>query len=133
MWYDPTGGEGFGPRFLVAAIPFLLLPAGAVLQGASRRLWAFAFALYAIGAVMNGIAGLTEAVTPMFNYATWPFLSWTLPMFLRVGPDTWWLRYAGGDWVVPSVIVIGAALVFPVVSSYLLTAKETLMPGERPS
>ena len=28
MWYDPTGGEGFGPRFLVAAIPFLLLPAG---------------------------------------------------------------------------------------------------------
>ena len=27
-WYDPVGGAAFGPRFLVSAIPFLLLPAG---------------------------------------------------------------------------------------------------------
>jgi hypothetical protein len=73
---------------------------------------------------MNGIAGLTEAVTPMFNYATSPFLTWTLPMFLRGGIDTWWLRYVGGDWEVPSVILVAAATMIPIVSSYILKRKD---------
>jgi hypothetical protein len=124
MWYDPTGGEGFGPRFLVAAIPFLLLPAGIVIQRGDRKMWVLAFVLYAVGVVMNGIAGLTEAVTPMFGYATSPFLTWTLPLFLRGGIDTWWLRYVGGDWEVPSVILVAAATIIPIVSSYILKRKD---------
>lgn len=123
MWYDPAGGEGFGPRFLVAAIPFLLLPAGIVLQDANIRLRAIAFMLYAVGVVMNGIAGLTQVVTPMYNFATSPFLAWTLPRFLSGNLDTWWLRYTGGDWAAPSAIIIGSALALPLVANHLLAAK----------
>jgi hypothetical protein len=123
MWYDPTGGEGFGPRFLVAAIPFLLLPAGIIIQGGDKRTRVLAYGLYAVGVVMNGIAGVTSAVTPMLNSATSPFLAWTLPLFLGGGMDTWWLRYVGGDWALPSVILIGTAMVIPAVSMRILGRK----------
>ncbi|MDA4136919.1 MAG: glycosyltransferase family 39 protein [Thaumarchaeota archaeon] len=131
MWYDPTGGEGFGPRFLVAAIPFLLLPAGITIQKGDSRLRLVAFALYAAGVFVNGIAGLTEAVTPMFNYATSPFLSWTLPLFLRSGPDTWWLRYVGGGWEVPSVIIVAAAMSLPIVSDHFLARRSAVDPSNQ--
>jgi hypothetical protein len=130
MWYDPTGGEGFGPRFLVAAIPFLLLPAGIVIQRGDGKLKALAFGLYAAGVVTNGIAGLTEAVTPTFSYGTSPFFAWTLPLLLRSGPDTWWMRYVGGEWVVPSVILISAALVVPIVSLRILGRREAALPED---
>jgi hypothetical protein len=129
MWYDPTAGEAFGPRFLVAAIPFLILPAGIVIQGGDKKMRALAFVLYAIGVVTNGIAGLTEAVTPPFNYATSPFLAWTLPMFLRGGIDTWWQRFVGAYWVVPAVLIIGAAMMIPFAANYFLDRKGGAAPA----
>lgn len=124
MWYDPTGGEGFGPRFLVAAIPFLVLPAGITIERGDRKLVVIAYALYAVGAVINGIAGLTSAVTPMLRYGMSGFLSWTLPLFLRGGGDTWWMRYVSGDWEVPSVVILTAALVIPVIADHMLLRKQ---------
>lgn len=130
MWYDPTGGEGFGPRFLVAAIPFLLLPAGIVIQRGDQKLKALAFVLYAAGVVTNGIAGVTEAVTPTFSYGTSPFFAWTLPLLLRSGPDTWWTRYVGGDWLAPVAIIIASALVIPLVSFRILGRRESTPPAD---
>ena len=37
MYGDWTGGGGWGPRYLMTVIPFVLLPAGEVLQVAERR------------------------------------------------------------------------------------------------
>ncbi|MGA2198309.1 MAG: glycosyltransferase family 39 protein [Nitrososphaerales archaeon] len=131
MWFDPTGGESFGPRFLVAAIPFLLLPAGIIIQRGDKKRWVVALHLYLIGVVINSVAGLTSALTPTFNSATWTFISWTLPLFLRGGGDTWWLRYVGGDWEVPSLILIAAAMAIPIVSSYILKREGTGAHTER--
>ena len=36
MWQDAVGGEAFGPRFLIAAIPFLLLPTGFLIESGRR-------------------------------------------------------------------------------------------------
>jgi hypothetical protein len=125
MWYDPSGGEGFGPRFLVAAIPFLVLPAGIVIERGDRKTRVLAYVLYGVGVVMNGIAGLTSAVTPMYNPNVSSFLTWTLPLFLRGGMDTWWLQYVGRAWPVPSAVIIGFALFVPALSSYLIDRGES--------
>ncbi len=125
MWYDPSGGEGFGPRFLVAAIPFLVLPAGIVIERGDRVVRALAYVLYGVGVVMNGIAGLTSAVTPMYNPNVSSFLTWTLPLFLRGGMDTWWLQYVGRAWPIPSVVIVGVALLAPALSSYLIARRES--------
>jgi hypothetical protein len=128
MWYDPSGGEAFGPRFLVAAIPFLLIPAGMIVKSKDRRMGVLVFVLYAAGVIMNGIAGVTEAVTPSLSYSTSPFFAWTLPQFLKGSLDTWWLKYAGGDWELPSVLIIAAAMVIPIISNHFLADKDEV-PG----
>ncbi len=125
MWYDPSGGEGFGPRFLVAAIPFLILPAGAIIEKKERGMQTLAYTLYGVGVFINGIAGLTSAVTPMYNSSTPAFLTWTLPLFLRGGMDTWWLRYVGSDWPIPSAVIVGFALMVPALSDYLITRSDS--------
>lgn len=132
MWYDPSGGEGFGPRFLVAAIPFLILPAGIVIERGDRTLRVIAYALYGVGVVINGIAGLTSTVTPMYSPTVSSFLTWTLPLFLRGGMDTWWLQYVGRGWPIPSMMIIGFALVVPAVSSYLIARRESKAQTAKP-
>ena len=126
MWYDPSGGEGFGPRFLVAAIPYLLLPAGIVIERGDLRLRATAYVLYAAGVIVNGIAGVTSAVTPSYKEGVWPFLAWVYPVFLRDGVDVWWSRYiTGSSRLYLSELIIGSALLIPLVTIYVLNRKET--------
>jgi hypothetical protein len=133
-WYDPTGGAAFGPRFLISAIPFLLLPAGLVIETGSRRMRATAFILYAVGVVINGMAGITSALAPTQNYGTFPFLSSTLPSFLSGGIDVWWLSYVHSYWPIPAVLLIALALVLPLISNRLLSGRDaqTGTPPEMP-
>ena len=104
-WYDPTGGAAFGPRFLVSAIPFLLLPAGFLIENGSRLMRGLAYSLYAVGVIVNGIAGVTSALAPTDNWGMSPFLGWTLPSFLRGGIDAWWLSYVREYWPVPATLI----------------------------
>src|SRR5207245_5487203 len=53
MWYDPIGGSGFGQRFLVPAIPFLLLPTGFVLERGPSRWRALGFPLSFFGLIFK--------------------------------------------------------------------------------
>ena len=132
MWYIPSGGESFGPRFLAAAIPFLLLPAGMVIQGKDRKLQALAYVLYVVGVFWNGVAGLTSAVTPVFNEWVSPFFAWTLPLFLRGGVDVWWSRYLGGESrLIPSYAIIAFAMAIPLVSVYIIGRREAASQSKR--
>ncbi len=90
MWYDPYGGLSFGPRFLVAAIPFLLLPAGFVVERLYRWKALPVLLLYVAGAVMNGMAAVVSAIPFTSGFADSPFLSVVLPSFLRGNLDTAW-------------------------------------------
>ena len=123
-WYDPVGGAAFGPRFLVAAIPFLLLPAGFVIEEGKRSTRIIAFHLYAAGVIINGIAAVTEGIAPTTNWGLSPFLSFTLPNFLQGELDDWWLKYVGQYWPIPAVLLIAAAIVLPLVSYRLLPKSE---------
>ncbi len=120
-WYDPVGGAAFGPRFLVSAIPFLLIPAGLVMEEGSRRTRIAAFHLYAAGVIINGIAGVTEAISPTTNWGLSPFLSFTLPNFLQGELDDWWLKFVGQYWPIPAVLLIAAAIALPLISNRLLS------------
>jgi hypothetical protein len=123
-WYDPTGGAAFGPRFLVSAIPFLLLPAGFLIENGSGRMRSVAYSLYVVGVVINGIAGVTSALAPTDNWGVSPFLDWTLPSFLRGGIDVWWLSYVRAYWPVPALAIIALAIVLPLYSEMLFSGSE---------
>ncbi len=113
MWYDAVGGEAFGQRFLIPAIPLLLLPAGFAIDGGRRGLAALAYLLYGVGVFFNGIAAVTTAIPQAESVFHFPFLTQVLPRFLSGGLDTWWWRGAGSLWWAPAVLIIAVALVLP--------------------
>jgi hypothetical protein len=132
-WYDPTGGAAFGPRFLVSAIPFLLMPAGLVIESGSNRVRVLAFHLYAVGVVINGIAGITSALAPTDNYGLSPFLNWTFPSFLNGGIDVWWLSFVGQYWAIPALLVISLAVALPLMSDHFLSRGDEQTESESKS
>jgi hypothetical protein len=115
MWYNAEGGEGFGPRFLIPAIPFLLLPAGFAIEARGRLTRAGAYLLYGVGVFFNGVAGLTTAIPQVAPISQFPFLTHVLPLFLKGGGDTWWWSEVGPYWWAPSVLIMAAALALPFV------------------
>ncbi len=119
MWTDAVGGEAFGQRFLVEAIPFLLLPSGFMVEARRRGELALAYLLYGAGVVFNGIAAVTTAIPPVEAVSHFPFLTHVLPLFLSGTLDTWWWRQAGPWWWAPALLIIGAALALPLVFARL--------------
>ncbi len=113
MWYDAVGGEAFGQRFLVPAIPFLLLPLGFVVEAGRRGLAALARLLYGVGVVFNGVAAVTTAIPQVEALSHFPLLTQVLPLFLRGTLDTWWWKHAGTLWWAPAVLLIAAAIALP--------------------
>jgi hypothetical protein len=115
MWYDAIGGEAFGQRFLVAAIPFLLLPTGFMIEARQRGLAALVYLIYGVGALFNGIAAVTTAIPQAEAVSHFPFLTDVLPLFLSGTLDTWWWRRAGPMWWAPAIVIIATALVLPLL------------------
>jgi hypothetical protein len=114
-WYGPTGGLAFGPRFLVASFPFLLLPAGYVIETTWRYRKPVIYALYSAGVIVNGLAAITSALAGTSNWLASPFLSSTLPTLTRGTLDQWWLSDAGASWPVVGAGIIGATLLLPII------------------
>jgi hypothetical protein len=129
MWTDAVGGEAFGQRFLIAAIPFLLLPSGFMIEARGRGELALASLLYGTGVFFNGIAAVTTAIPPVEAVSRFPFLTHVLPLFLSGTLDTWWWRPAGHTWWAPAVLVIAAALVLPLLLPRL-SRRESGVPRE---
>lgn len=121
-WYDPDGGLAFGPRLIVASIPFLLIPAGFVITSANgKQTYSLVYLLYAAGVLVNGIAAFVGALAPpSSNWVFSPFFQVTLPNLLQSRVDIWLKSYAGDLWIVLMAAVIGYALFIPIVASYLL-------------
>jgi hypothetical protein len=120
MWYNPVGGEAFGQRFLIPVIPFLLLPSGFLIEAKKRGIVAFAYLLYGVGVVFNGIAGVTTAIPQQEAVSHFPFLTHVLPLFLKGQLDTWWWSEAGSAWWAPALLIIATALALPWVTWRLL-------------
>lgn len=114
-WYGPTGGLAFGPRFIIASFPFLLLPAGYVMESRWRYRKPVIYALYSAGVIINGLAAITSALAGTSNWLASPLLDSTLPMLARGTLDQWWLASAGAFWPAVGTIIIGATLLLPII------------------
>lgn len=121
-WYDPMGGESFGPRFIISSIPFLLIPSGFVISRMMKGKYSFSilYLLYAIGVLINGLAAMvTVLAPPTKEWMISPFLSIIVPHILSGKLDSWWAGYLGEYWFVLSTGIILFALFIPMVCSYL--------------
>jgi hypothetical protein len=133
MWYNAIGGEAFGQRFLIPVIPFLLLPSGFLIEAKknTRGVAVFAYLLYAVGVIFNGIAGVTTAIPQAEAVSHFPFLTHDLPLFLKGQLDTWWAGEAGHTWWAPAVLIIATALVLPLVVPHMLGSEGADVAHER--
>jgi len=120
-WYDPTGGLSFGPRLIISSIPFILIPAGFVISNANgKHTYTFVYLLYATGVVVNGVAALVGVLAPPSNnWLTSPLLSYTVPTFVSGNLDIWWKSYAGNFSMLVAAVILGCALLIPMVCSAL--------------
>lgn len=112
-WYGPTGGLSFGPRFIIASFPFLLLPVGYVIESGWRYQAPVIYVLYSAGVVINGLAALTSALAGNSGWLTSPFLDSTIPLFAQGTLDQWWRGFVGWLWPVAATTIIAAALLLP--------------------
>jgi hypothetical protein len=127
-WYEPAGGISFGPRFLVAVIPFLTLPAGVIIEDvAGRWMWGV-YAAYLAGALMNGIAALVTTIPPESGPNVSPFFSHVLPKFTAGGLDSWWVGYLGVYWPYMAAFVLGLGTVIPILWNELARRRENRGP-----
>ena len=113
-WYQPDGGVGFGPRFLVAAIPFLLLPAGYILESTrGKQLW-YIYAALAAGVVINGLGALVSAIPPQTPSNVSPLTNTIIPRLVIGDLNVWWIGQVGVYWPIPTAALIGFAAAVPI-------------------
>ena len=125
-WYDVTAGLSYGPRFLVASIPFLLIPSGFVLSEVkSNRNFIIVFVLYAIGAAENGLASLIGVLAPPSNnWFASPFVFKVLHDLGKGSLDQWWTAGLGQGWIAAGAAIVLFAIVFPLVCDLKLRSKQ---------
>lgn len=83
------GGYSLGPRDFLPALPFLMLPIGALLATAHSRLWRRLFV--ALAGCSFLIVNLATAVGPLASPAySSPLTQWTLPQILAGRLDNNW-------------------------------------------
>ncbi len=118
MWYGPTAGNSYGPRYLVPAMPLLLLMAGPLLDRfRGRGVQAVSYALYLVGVAINGLAGFVTAIPATQVWTESPFLTDVLPDLSRGALSAWWIGYLGPMW---PVIVMPAIALVSVLPLFLL-------------
>jgi uncharacterized membrane protein len=127
MWFAPEAGNSYGPRYLVPAIPLLLLPIGSVIDAAKGR-WVtiMSYILFLIGVIVNGFAAFVGAIPPDQSWLTSPFLADVVPSLARGQLDTWWVSQVGALWLVPFIVVISVAALSP-----FLCYPGISVPGQR--
>ncbi len=117
MFYTPEAGNSFGPRYLVPAMPLLLLPIGSVIDDTHRKrpgvvLWLL-YLLYSVGVLINGLAALTTAIPPTMQWFSSPLTSNVLPALARGQLDTWWIYQIGPLWPCIALLILSLAIVAP--------------------
>ena len=123
-WYAPTGGLSFGPRLIMAAIPFLILPAGYIVESMAGRRLVLVYVLYLAGVIINGLAALVTSIPPELVPTSNPFLGNVLPHFLMGVLDTWWVGSWGASWWVPALTILAAASIIPGLTWRILRRQE---------
>ncbi|MDA4121502.1 MAG: hypothetical protein OK404_03740 [Thaumarchaeota archaeon] len=133
MWYNPDGGLTYGPRFIVAAIPFILIQAGLVIDSAKGKGLLIVYSLFVAGAVTNGMAALTTAIPPYSGPLSSPFLATIMPAFLVGRLDAFWAPTAGQYLWVDVAFILIAGTVIPLALTHMKRRNEFQQPATEPS
>jgi hypothetical protein len=117
-WYDIYGGESFGPRFLVAALPFLLIPAGYFLESArsNRSSTLFkVYLVYAFGVVVNAAGAMNNALGGCTNGNYWTYVPFecSIPNLAKGELDGWWRSLPEYYWVPILIAIVAFTLILP--------------------
>ncbi|MGD1055312.1 MAG: glycosyltransferase family 39 protein [Nitrososphaerales archaeon] len=117
MFYGPAAGNSFGPRYLIPAMPLLLLPIGSVIDDSHGKwtgavLWLL-YLLYSVGVSINGLAALEGAIPPTMQWFSSPLISDVLPALARGQLDTWWVHQVGPLWPCIVLLILSLAIVAP--------------------
>lgn len=129
-WYDVTAGLSYGPRFLVASIPFLLIPAGFVLK--SGKSFVFAFVLYGAGVIENGLASFIGVLAPpSSNWFASPFVYKVLRDLRAGNLDQWWTAGLGQGWIVVGIVIISFTIIFPIMWTFILKSRSNSIDGNK--
>jgi hypothetical protein len=115
MWYGPTAGPSYGPRYLVPAMPLLLLPVGPLIESGKRKTAFVFFLAYAAGVVINGFGAMTGVVPPDLEWLSSPFLNVAVPDLASGALDTWWVTAAGPYWPLPAGLILAAPILWAAV------------------
>jgi hypothetical protein len=119
-WYDIYGGESFGPRFLVAAIPFILIPVGFIFESqvnqSSRTSVAFrVFLVYVLGTFINAAGAMNNALgCGKAVYANYVPFECSIPNLAEGKLDGWWRSLPAYYWGPIVLFVIAFTLILPV-------------------
>ena len=123
-WYQPDGGVGFGPRFLVAAIPFLLLPAGYILESIRGRVLWGVYAAFIAGVVINGLGALVSAIPPQTPSNVSPLANTIIPRLVVGNLNVWWIFDVGSFWPLATAAMISTGAAIPILWYEVLRRKE---------
>ena len=113
-WYQPDGGVGFGPRFLVAAIPFLLIPAGYILESIRGKPLLGVYAALIAGVVINGLGALVSAIPPETPSNVSPLTDTIIPRLVVGNLNVWWIGDVGPYWPLAAAALIASAAAIPI-------------------
>jgi len=117
MFFRPEAGNSFGPRYLIPAMPLLLLPIGSVIDDSTGKrtgaiLWLL-YLLYSVGVSINGLAALTTAIPPTMQWFSSPLISDVFPALARGQLDAWWIHQVGPLWPCIVLLILSLAIVSP--------------------
>jgi hypothetical protein len=107
-WDVWTGGNTYGPRFLIFGLPYLVIPIAIVLyeQNRSRLFKALFVTLFAFSSVIQGAGAFTYAYQPgVDNVFVYQPISYAFPELLKSQFGVWWYQVISNQIVAWSIMI----------------------------
>ena len=96
-WQDWTGGQVYGPRFLILGLPYLIIPISVIMaKGRSVSLKSGFVLLFALSSFVEGTGALTTAISVAGSSFTSPPIQLNIPWLLEGKLDSWWVGMLSG-------------------------------------
>jgi 4-amino-4-deoxy-L-arabinose transferase-like glycosyltransferase len=128
-WYDWAGGLFYGPRFLVIAVPFLILMQLQFLDSKhSRLIWSSYYFIVAYSLFIQAAGALTGAFSVYGNPFTFQPLEFNIPNLFSGKTDILWLNGASNAYQ----LAYSLSLIIPTMLLLLVISFRIFKEGQSP-
>jgi hypothetical protein len=136
-WSDWSGGAAFGPRFIVPALPYLVIPTIAVLELARFKIIQGVYCLiFFVSALTQGIGGMVNSTPPVIYpppVMEYQLTSYSIPELLSGKVGIWWLKETGAINIVSNDILSVAVILAFVFSAVAYLTYKNIQEGSSES